>query len=59
MEKIELYEKILKLIVKKNLVAEYKIRLKEMADTVFDGWGHYGYPSNVVQMEKKKLRRKR
>lgn len=37
----ELYEKIVELIVKKNLVAEYKIRLKDIADTAFDGWGYY------------------
>lgn len=36
----ELYGKILERIVKKNLVDEYKIRLREMADTAFDGYGH-------------------
>ena len=37
----ELYEDILVLIVKKNLVSEYRVRLKEIADAAFDGYGHY------------------
>ena len=37
----ELYEKIVDLIVKKKLVADYIIRLKEIADAAFDGYGHY------------------
>lgn len=37
----ELYDKVLELIVKKNLADEYKIRLKEIADYAFEGYGHY------------------
>ncbi|MEM1123482.1 MAG: DUF6155 family protein [Bacteroidota bacterium] len=37
----ELYDKVLELIVKKNLTEEYKIRLKEIADCAFEGYGHY------------------
>jgi len=37
----ELYDKVLELIVKKNLADEYKIRLKEIADYACEGYGHY------------------
>ncbi len=37
----ELYEAVLEVIVKKNLVDKYKIRLKEMADNACEGYGHY------------------
>jgi len=37
----ELYDKVLDLVVKKNLVDKHKDRLKEIADVAFDGYGHY------------------
>jgi Family of unknown function (DUF6155) len=37
----ELFEDAVKLILKENLEDEYKIRLKEIANSAFDGYGHY------------------
>ena len=37
----ELYEDVVKRIVKENFLDKYKIRLKEMADTAFEGYGHF------------------
>lgn len=43
----ELYDKVLDQIVKKSLVDEYKIRLKEIADVAFEGYGHYDELQNT------------
>lgn len=37
----ELFEDTIKVILKENLESEYKVRLKEMANSACDGYGHY------------------
>lgn len=37
----ELYETVIQRIIKENLQKKYKLRLKEIADAAFEGYGHY------------------
>ncbi|MGB0931134.1 MAG: hypothetical protein ACPGVB_10180 [Chitinophagales bacterium] len=44
----ELFENVTKIIINQGHESEYKIRLREIADSAFDGYGHYDQLQDTV-----------